>query len=336
MTMSLGAYPHTRLRRNRKAAWSRTLLMEHRLSVDDLVWPLFVQEGQELSTPVITMPGVSRLSIDRLVEAAQEAHRLGIPAIALFPVVEPAKKSETAEEAFNPQNLICRTIQAVKAALPELGVICDVALDPYTSHGHDGLVEEGDVHNDRTVEALCRQAVVLAQAGADVVAPSDMMDGRVGAIRKVLDSEGLLSVQILAYAAKYASAFYGPFRDAVGSASALGKAVKHTYQMHPANAEEALREVALDVVEGADMVMIKPGLPYLDIIRRVREQFSLPVLAYQVSGEYAMIHAAAERGALDAQAAMLESLLAMKRAGASAIFTYAARDVAEWISASRG
>lgn len=327
----LGSYPHTRLRRNRKAAWSRALLAEHRLSVDDLVWPLFVQEGHALSTPIITMPGVARLSIDRLVEAAQEAYSLGIPAIALFPVVEAAKKSEAAQEAFNPQNLVCRAVRAVKAAVPEMGVICDVALDPYTSHGHDGLVEAGDVHNDRTVEALCVQAVILAQAGADVVAPSDMMDGRVGAIRKALDSEGFVEVQILAYAAKYASAFYGPFREAVGSAHALGTAGKQTYQMHPANAEEALREVALDVAEGADMVMIKPGLPYLDIIRRVRERFSVPVLAYQVSGEYAMIHAAAERGALDAQAAMLESLLAMKRAGAAAIFTYAAKDVAEWI-----
>lgn len=327
-----GTYPRTRLRRNRKADWSRRLVAEHNLSVDDLVWPLFVQEGEGKRTSIATLPEVERLSIDLLLEAACEAYSLGIPAIALFPVVDAAKKTEGAEEAFNPENLVCRTVRALKKEVPGIGVICDVALDPYTSHGHDGIVEVGDVHNDKTVAILIKQALTLAAAGADVVAPSDMMDGRIGSIRDALDGAGHEQVQILSYAAKYASGFYGPFRDAVGSSANLGKAGKQTYQMSPANAEEALREVALDIAEGADMVMVKPGLPYLDIIYRVRSSFSVPVLAYQVSGEYAMIHAAAASGAMDAKAALLESLLAMKRAGASAIFTYAARDVAVWLA----
>ncbi len=331
--MLAGTYPSTRLRRNRKSTWCRRLVAEHHLSVDDLVWPLFVQEGTQQRSPIDTMPGVERLSIDLLIKAAQEARALHIPAIALFPVVESALKTSDAAEATNSNNLICRAVATVKDAVPEIGIICDVALDPYTSHSHDGLLgADGDVENDATVEMLCRQALTLAQAGADIIAPSDMMDGRVGAIRAALDSEGHQPVQILSYAAKYASAFYGPFRDAVGSKANLGKAGKQSYQMNPANSDEALREVALDVAEGADMVMVKPGMPYLDIIRRVRGAHSLPVLAYQVSGEYAMLHAAAAQGAFEYQPAMMESLLAFKRAGASAIFTYAARDVAEWLS----
>lgn len=328
-----GSYPRTRLRRLRRAEWSRRLVAEHRLSADDLIWPLFVQEGEGARTPVAAMPGVERLSVDLLVEAAREALALGIPAVALFPSVEAAKRTEEAEEACNPENLICRAVRAIKSAVPDIGVICDVALDPYTRHGHDGIVTAGEVHNDRTVAVLCRQAITLAQAGADVVAPSDMMDGRIGAIRDALDGEGREQVSILSYAVKYASCFYGPFREAVGSAAHLGKADKRGYQMHPANAEEALREVALDIAEGADMVLVKPGLPYVDILLRVRQRFPVPVLAYQVSGEYAMIHAAAAMGAVDAETAMRESLLAMKRAGASAIFTYAAREVAKGLLA---
>ncbi len=329
--MNPGAYPSTRLRRNRRDAWSRALVAEHRLSVQDLIWPVFVQEGKNKRTAITTMPDVYRLSIDVLVKEAQRACDLGIPAIAIFPVVGAKLKSLNAKEACNRRNLICRATQAVKASVPDIGVVCDVALDPYTLHGHDGVVIRGDVDNDATLKILCEQAVVQAQAGCDIIAPSDMMDGRVGAIRAALDDEGLQHVRILSYAAKYASAFYGPFRDAVGSAKNLGKADKRTYQMDPANAAEALREVALDIAEGADMVMIKPGMPYLDIIRAVKTAFSVPVFAYQVSGEYAMLHAAAKQGALDFRAAMMESLLAFKRAGATGIFTYAAPDVAEWI-----
>lgn len=324
-----GRYPATRLRRNRRDEWSRAMVAENRLHPSDLIWPVFVQEGNNTHTAIASMPGVERLSIDLMVEQCKKAKALGIPAIALFPVVDAALKTPGAEEAFNAGNLICRAIKALKTEVPGIGIICDVALDPYTSHGHDGIVKDGDVENDATIEVLCRQAVTQAKAGCDVIAPSDMMDGRVGAIRVALDKEGLQHVRILSYAAKYASGFYGPFRDAVGSRNNLGKADKRTYQMQPANAQEALREVALDIDEGADMVMVKPGLPYLDIIRLVSDSFDIPVLAYQVSGEYAMLKAADEKGWLDYNVAMMESLLAFKRAGASAIFTYAAIAVAE-------
>ena len=328
-TKHLGAYPATRLRRNRADAWSRALVAEHRLSVQDLIWPVFVQEGKNETSAVASMPGVSRLSIDLLVKEAKRAKKLGIPAIAIFPVIDAKIKSAGAEESFRSDNLICRAVAAVKDAVPELGIICDVALDPYTTHGHDGIVEAGDVANDATIEILCKQALVQAEAGCDVIAPSDMMDGRVAAIRAALDEEGLHKVRILSYAAKYASAFYGPFRDAVGSAKNLGKADKRTYQMDPAGGVEALREVALDIAEGADMVMVKPGMPYLDIIKRVKDSFNVPVFAYQVSGEYAMFKAAAQNGWLDFDSVMLESLLGFKRAGAAAVLTYAALDVAE-------
>jgi porphobilinogen synthase len=311
------------------ADWSRRLVAETRLSVDDLLWPVFIQEGERARTPIASMPGVYRLGIDELVKDAGRAAALGIPAVAPFPAVESGLKSDDAAEAYNPNNLVCRAIRALKSAHPALGIIGDVALDPYTTHGHDGLMREGEVVNDETVAVLCRQALALAEAGADVVAPSEMMDGRVGAIRDALDAEGFKNVRILAYAAKYASAFYGPFREAVNSKTALGQGDKRTYQMDPANGEEALREVALDIAEGADMVMVKPGLPYLDIVRRVRDAFGVPVFAYQVSGEYAMLKAAALQGWLDGERTMMESLLSFKRAGASAILTYAAVEVAE-------
>ena len=323
----IGGYPLTRLRRNRADAWSRRLVAEHRLTVDDLIWPLFVVDGDDRRQPVASMPGVERLSIDRAVDAVGEAKALGIPAVALFPAVDAALRSDDAAEAHNPDGLICRAIAAVKAAHPEIGVIADVALDPYTSHGHDGLLRDGRIVNDESVAVLVEQALVLARAGADVVAPSDMMDGRVGVIRRGLDDADFEQVRIVAYAAKYASAFYGPFREAVGSGSAL-KGDKKTYQMDPANTDEALREVAFDLAEGADMVMVKPGLPYLDIIRRVRESFAVPTLAYHVSGEYAMIRAAAAQGWLDYPAILLETLLAFKRAGCDAVLTYGALDAA--------
>lgn len=327
--LSSGAFPAVRMRRKRKYAWSRALVRETVVMPEDLVLPLFVQEGEKKRTPISLLPGVERLSIDLVIEQAKKAVALGIPAIALFPVIDGALKTEHAREASNPQNLVCRTIKAIKQAVPDIGVICDVALDPYTSHGHDGLVKKGEVLNDETVEMLCRQAEVLADAGCDIVAPSDMMDGKVAAIRQYLDKEGHSAVLILSYAAKFASAFYGPFREAVGSANALGKSDKRTYQMDPANGLEALQEVALDIQEGADMVMVKPGLPYLDVIRQVKEHFAIPVFAYQVSGEYAMLKMAAREGCFDAMAALHESLLAMKRAGASAIFTYGALEMAE-------
>ena len=328
-----GQYPQTRLRRLRRHDWSRRLVAEASLSVDDLIWPLFVHEGANRREAVASMPGVERLSNDLVIEAVGNAAQLGIPAVAVFPVVEPAKKSPDAEEAANPENLICRAVRALKKALGDrIGVICDVALDPYTSHGQDGLVRHGYVVNDETVEVLCRQAVVRAQAGCDVIAPSDMMDGRVGAIRRSLDEAGFEHVSILAYAAKYASAFYGPFRDAVGSAASLGSGDKRTYQMAPANSDEALREVALDLAEGADMVMVKPGMPYLDVVRRVKDTFGVPTFAYQVSGEYAMLAAAAQHGWLDRDKAVLESLLAFKRAGADGILTYFAPDAARLLS----
>jgi porphobilinogen synthase len=322
-------FPTTRLRRNRRDLWSRRLVAESRLDVADLIWPVFVVEGEERRDPVASMPGVERLSVDLLPVALSEAAGLGIPAVALFPVTPATRKSADGAEAANPDNLICRAVRAVKAALPDLGVICDVALDPYTTHGHDGLIDEdGAVLNDATLAVLVRQALVQAEAGCDVIAPSDMMDGRIGAIRKALDEAGLADTRIMSYAAKYASVFYGPFRDAVGSATALGCSGKQSYQMDPANTDEALREVALDLAEGADMVMVKPGLPYLDVARRVKDAFAVPTFAYQVSGEYAMIKAAAERGWLDGERAMLEALLAFKRAGCDGILTYAALDVA--------
>lgn len=327
--LNSNGYPETRMRRNRRSPWSRQLVAENTLTVNDLIWPLFVQEGENKSTPVPSMPGVERLTIDRLVEAAGMAKLLGIPAIAIFPVTDPEHKTPDGNEATNPDNLVCRAVQEVKDHVQDIGVICDVALDPYTSHGQDGLVRDGYVVNDETIEVLCKQAVVQAQAGCDVIAPSDMMDGRVGAIRKALDEERFEHVQIMAYSAKYASAFYGPFRDAVGSSSSLGGGDKMTYQMNPANGDEALREVALDIAEGADMVMVKPGMPYLDIVSRVKQTFAVPTFAYQVSGEYAMLSAAAQNGWLDRDRVMLESLLSFKRAGADGVLTYFAVDAAK-------
>lgn len=320
-----------RLRRLRRTPWIRALVAEHHLHVQDLIWPLFVTEGEGVLEAVDGLPGVHRRSIDQLVLAAKDAASLGIPAIALFPVVPPALKTEDACEAFNAENLFCRAIRAVKAAVPNIGIIGDVALDPYTTHGHDGLVgDDGDLMNDETVAVLVKQAVCMAQAGCDIVAPSDMMDGRVAAIRDGLDEAGFINTPILSYAAKYASAFYGPFRAAVGSKKAQ-PLDKRSYQMNSANVREALREVALDVAEGADMVMVKPGTLYLDVLYRVKELCDLPVFAYHVSGEYAMLKAASAQGMLDEKAATLETLLAFKRAGADAILTYAARDVAEWL-----
>ncbi len=323
----IGHYPRLRLRRNRSHDWIRRLVAENRLHASDLIWPVFVQEGAGARETLPSMPGVERLSIEALINSAGEAAELGVPAIAIFPVVPPALKGEDGAEACRPDNLCNRAIRAVKQALPGLGVICDVALDPYTTHGHDGLLSGERILNDETVEVLCRQALGEAEAGVDVVAPSDMMDGRVARLRDALDEAGHSEVKILAYAAKYASAFYGPFRDAIGSKKAL-KGDKRTYQMDPANGDEALREVALDIAEGADMVMVKPGLPYLDIVYRVKEAFHLPTFVYQVSGEYAMLKGAGDRGWIDGEQAMLESLLAFKRAGADGILTYAAVEVA--------
>jgi porphobilinogen synthase len=320
--MSHAAFPALRLRRTRAAAWSRALYAETVLTSADLIWPLFVAEGRGVEEPVASLPGVSRWSVDRIADRALEARELGIPCVALFPNTPAGLRTEDAREALNPDNLICRAVRAVKDATPEIGVLTDVALDPYTAHGHDGLVDgAGSVINDSTVAMLVEQALVQAAAGADIVAPSDMMDGRVGAIRQALEREGHRDVQIMAYAAKYASAFYGPFRDAVGSRGLL-KGDKKGYQMDPANAEEALREVALDLAEGADSVMVKPGLPYLDIVRRVKERFEVPVFAYQVSGEYAMIEAAAAAGAGERDALVIETLMAFKRAGCSGVLTY--------------
>jgi porphobilinogen synthase len=317
-----------RMRRNRKADWSRRLVRENALTADDLIWPLFVIEGDKSREPVASMPGVERLSIDEALREAERALKLKIPALALFPNIDPAKRDERGSEAFRDDNLICRALTAIKQRFPELGLIADVALDPYTSYGHDGVLVEGEIVNDETVHLLAQQALVLAEAGADVVAPSDMMDGRVQFIRNALDNKGLSSVQILAYAAKYASAFYGPFRDAVGSNATL-KGDKRSYQMDFANGDEALREVELDIREGADMVMVKPGLPYLDIVWRVREKFGMPTFVYQVSGEYAMIEGAARAGWIDGEKAMMESLVAFKRAGADAVLTYFAPRAAE-------
>ena len=328
MIPAFGPFPRTRMRRNRGDDWSRRLTREHTLTVDDLIWPCFVQEGAGVRTPIASMPGVERLSLDLLVEAAHEAAELGVPAVAVFPVTDPRDKSEGGEEATNPDNLVCRAVRALREAKLPLGIVCDVALDPFTTHGQDGLVRDGYVVNDESVDVLCEQAVVQADAGCDVIAPSDMMDGRVGRIRDALDEAGHTHVRILSYAAKYASAFYGPFRDAVGSKSALGAGDKRTYQMDPANGDEALREVAIDLAEGADLVMVKPGMPYLDIVRRVKDAFGVPTYAYQVSGEYAMLRAAASQGWLDWPRAIDESLLSFKRAGADGVLTYAALDVA--------
>jgi porphobilinogen synthase len=328
---AVGQYPDLRLRRNRRTNWSRRLVAETRLSPADLIWPLFVIEGSGKREAVASMPGVERLSVDFVVEAAREAARLGIPAIALFPNTEPKLRTDAAAEAFNPDNLVCRATRAVKGAGLDIGVILDVALDPYTSHGHDGLLRDGEIVNDETVAALVRQSLVQVAAGADILAPSDMMDGRIGAIRRALEAAGHKDTQIMAYAAKYASAFYGPFRDAVGSGGLL-RGDKRTYQMDPANSDEALREVALDIAEGADMVMVKPGMPYLDIVRRVADTFKVPTFAYQVSGEYAMLIAAAERGWLDADKVMMESLIAFKRAGAAGILTYFAPKAAKLLA----
>ncbi len=324
-------YLSTRMRRMRADAFSRELMRKHRLHAGDLVWPVFVHEGAGRDA-VASMPGVERLSLDALVEEAGQALALGIPAIAVFPVVAADRKSEQAEEAYNPDGIAQRAITALKQAVPGLGVISDVALDPFTSHGQDGLLDDqGYVANDETVEVLVRQALSHARAGADVVAPSDMMDGRVGAIREALEENGFCNTRILAYAAKYASGFYGPFRDAVGSTASLGGADKRSYQMDPANSDEALHEVALDLDEGADMVLVKPGMPYLDIVRRIKEEFRMPTFVYQVSGEYSMLKAAAREGWLDERACVMEALLCIKRAGADAILTYFAKDVAGWL-----
>jgi len=325
-------FPTTRLRRMRRDAFSRALMRETVLTPADLILPVFVREGAGVREPVPSMPGVARLAIDELLRIADEAQSLGVPALALFPVTPPEAKSLDAAGAWNPEGLAQRAVRALKQRFPELGVITDVALDPFTTHGQDGLIDEyGYVMNDETVEALVRQALSQAEAGADMVAPSDMMDGRIGAIRIALENAGLIHTRILAYSAKYASAFYGPFRDAVGSAGALGKGNKCTYQMDPANSDEALREIALDIDEGADAVMIKPGLPYLDVVHRVKERFGAPTFVYQVSGEYAMLQAAAQNGWIDGRACALEALTSIKRAGADAILTYFALDAARWL-----
>jgi porphobilinogen synthase len=319
-----------RPRRNRKAEWSRRLTRENVLTTNDLIWPIFIIEGDNRREPVASMPGVDRVTVDLAVQEARRAEKLGIPAIALFPNTDAALRDETGSEAHNPGNLVCRACRAIKAAVPGVGLVTDVALDPYTSHGHDGLMHGEDIVNDASVAALVSQALNQARAGADIIAPSDMMDGRVGEIRAALDTEGFEQVQIMAYSAKYASAFYGPFRDAVGSGGFL-KGDKRTYQMDPGNSDEALREVELDLDQGADMVMVKPGMPYLDIVRRVKETFGVPTYAYQVSGEYAMIMAAAQNGWIDGDKAMIESLIAFKRAGCDGILTYFAPRVAEML-----
>lgn len=326
--MISGSFPSSRPRRSRKNSWSRDLVRENSLTVSDLIWPLFIQDGTNTSTDISSMPGVQRLTIDLVVEHAASAKELGIPAIALFPQTPDELKSDDGYEGVNPENLVCRAVRAIKEQVPDIGVICDVALDPYTTHGQDGLIRNGYVDNDLTLEALTAQAHIQAEAGCDVIAPSDMMDGRVSAIRDMLEQKKKTNVQIMSYAAKYASAFYGPFRDAVGSTSNL-KAGKETYQMDPANSDEAIREVIMDIDEGADSIIVKPGMPYLDIIDRISRELNFPTFAYQVSGEYAMIHAAAANGWLDLDKAMMESLLAFKRAGASGIWTYFAPVVAK-------
>jgi porphobilinogen synthase len=322
-TLDLASRP----RRNRRADWARRLVREHVLTPDDLIWPLFLTDGSG-TVPVASMPGVDRLSLDAAVRAAERAAALSIPVIALFPYTDPPLRDADGREALNPENLVCRALRAIKQRVPDVGILCDVALDPYTSHGHDGLLRDGVILNDETVAVLVEQALVQAEAGCDIIAPSDMMDGRVGAIRAALDARGFTDVQIMAYTAKYASAFYGPFRDAVGSAATL-TGDKRTYQMDPGNSDEALREAELDIAEGADMIMVKPGLPYLDILCRIKDEFGMPTFAYQVSGEYSMIMAAAQNGWLDGEKAMMESLIAFKRAGADGVLTYFAPRAAE-------
>lgn len=317
-----------RPRRNRKAEWARRMVRENVLTTDDLIWPLFLIDGNNKREQIASMPGVERLSVDQAVREAERAMKLTIPCLALFPYTDPSLRDEEGSEATNPDNLVCQAVRAIKKEFPDLGILCDVALDPFTSHGHDGLISDGKILNDETVAVLVRQALVQAEAGCDIIAPSDMMDGRVAAIREALDRSGLLDVQIMAYAAKYASAFYGPFRDAIGSAKTL-TGDKRTYQMDSANTDEALREVELDISEGADMVMVKPGMPYLDVVRRVKDTFAMPTFAYQVSGEYAMIAAAANNGWLDGDRAMMESLVAFKRAGADGVLSYFAPKAAE-------
>ena len=328
----LGAYPAVRMRRNRRDAWTRRLVAENTLTTDDLIWPIFVIEGTNEERAVASMPGQVRVTVDRLAKHVEKAVRLGVPALALFPVTPPEAKDAEGTEALNPDNLMCRAARELKRAFPEVGLVGDVALDPYTDHGHDGVIRQtrtGDyVHNDDSVAVLVKQAVNQAEAGIDVIAPSDMMDGRIGAIRTALDAQGFIDTRIMSYAAKYASAFYGPFRDALGSGKAL-RGDKKTYQMDPANSDEALREVALDLAEGADMVMVKPGMPYLDIVRRVKDRFAVPTFAYQVSGEYAMIMAAVQNGWIEHERAMMESLMGFKRAGANGVLTYFAVEAAE-------
>jgi len=331
--MSRGQYPATRMRRNRMKAFSRRLVAETRLGVDDLIWPMFVIEGNDTAEPVDSMPGVMRLSIDRLVTQAGEAVALGIPAIAIFPSLDASLKDADGSQACDGDNLVCRAVRAVKTACPKLGIVCDVALDPFTDHGHDGVFRDGEIANDATVEILCEQAVHQANAGCDIIAPSDMMDGRVAAIRAALDDAGHENVQIMSYAAKYASAFYGPFRSAVKAGSLAGKDGKSTYQMDPANSDEAMHEIALDLQEGADMVIVKPGMPYLDILTRAKAEFGVPCIAYQVSGEYAMIMSAGQQGWLDEERVMMESLIAFKRAGADAVLTYFAPRIARLLGA---
>jgi porphobilinogen synthase len=329
---ALGKYPNKRMRRMRRDDFSRRMMAESHLSSADLIYPVFLLEGQNRVEPVPSLPGVSRKSLDKLMEDAERCVALGVPALALFPVIDPRFKTAGGEEAYNPEGLVPKALRALKASFPPLGLVTDVALDPYTSHGQDGLIDDnGCVLNDRTIEVLIKQALTQAAAGVDIVAPSDMMDGRIGAIRAALDSAGFIHTRILAYSAKYASNFYGPFRDAVGSTANLGKSDKSTYQMDPANSDEALREVELDLDEGADMVMVKPGMPYLDIVRRVKDEFRAPTFAYQVSGEYAMLKAAFQNGWLEEKACVLESLLAFKRAGADGILTYFALQAAEWL-----
>jgi porphobilinogen synthase len=330
--MSMSSFPGFRARRQRRDSWSRRLVCESSLSVGDLIYPVFVTEGLGKREPVSSMPGVERLSLDLLLPVAHQAVELGIPVLAIFPVIEPEKKDLMGSESFNPEGLVPRTVAALKKEFPHLGIMTDVALDPYTSHGQDGLLDDqARILNDETVEVLVKQALIQAQTGADIVAPSDMMDGRIGSIRKGLEASGQIHTRIMAYAAKYASSFYGPFRDAVGSATNLGKADKKTYQMDPANSDEALREVGMDIAEGADMVMVKPGMPYLDIVYRVRQAFGMPTFAYQVSGEYSMIKAASAQGWLDERQVVLESLIGFKRAGAHGILSYFSPDVARWL-----
>ena len=333
--MSRGQYPNTRMRRNRMQAFSRRLVAENRLSTDDLIWPLFVIEGDQQTEAIDAMPGVSRHSIDRLLEQAEQAVDLGIPAIAIFPSIDASLKNPSGSLAQDGDNLVCRAVRAVKSAYPELGIVCDVALDPFTDHGHDGVIRADEILNDETVEILCQQAIHQANAGCDIIAPSDMMDGRVAAIRAALDDAGHQNVQIMAYAAKYASSFYGPFRDAVKVVASLGKFGKSTYQMDPANSDEAMHEIALDLAEGADLIIIKPGLPYLDVLARAKAEFGVPCVAYQVSGEYAMQCAAFANGWLDRDLTILETMMAFRRAGADAVLTYFAPDIAKLLHQQR-